>query len=162
MFLFKTGIAATTTNIEITNNTFANNGLKAIMLGSGSDNNVFVHNNKFIGEAELETMGIPVEVLSGNISYTNPPTKEMSESIFSSIFGILDLSFVDSGNSTSQNVYLEINREEKGKSSAWVDIVGWNNLTEMNGVFFTPAGEPPIVKYGAENTASRQYPRTQG
>jgi len=126
----------TTTNIEIYGNTFANNGLKAIALGSNSDNNVFVHDNKFIGVAELETMGISVK----GISYTNQPTKEMSERIFSSLFDILNLSFVDSGNSTSPNVYPEINWEEKGKSKAWVDIVGWNNLTERNGVFFISEG----------------------
>jgi hypothetical protein len=152
----------TTTNIEIYGNTFANNGLKAIMLGSNSDNNVYVHGNKFIGEAELETMGISVEVMSGNVSYTNPPTKEMSEKIFSSLFDILHLSFVDSGNSFSNNVYPEINWEEKGESKAWLDIVGWNNLTERNGVLFIPSGEQPIVKYGAENTAGmRQYPQIQ-
>jgi len=76
-----------TTNIEIYGNTFANNGLKAIMLGSGSGNNVYVHNNKFIGVAELKTMDIPVE----GISYTNPPTVEMSEKIFGSIFDILSM-----------------------------------------------------------------------
>jgi len=32
-----------TANIEVFNNTFANNGLKAILLGSGSNNNVYVH-----------------------------------------------------------------------------------------------------------------------
>jgi len=123
------------------------------MLGSNSDNNVYVHGNKFIGEAELETMGISVEVMSGNVSYTNPPTKEMSEKIFSSLFDILHLSFVDSGNSFSNNVYPEINWEEKGESKVWLDIVGWNNLTERNGVLFIPSGEQPIVKYGAENAA---------
>lgn len=134
---------------------FANNGLEAIVLGSNSDNNVFVHGNKFIGASELETMGIPVEVMSGNVSYANPPTKEMSAKVFGSIFDILNLSFVDYGNSTSQTVYPDIHEEEKGKSKAWVDIVGWNNLTQRNGVFFIPAGEQPIVKYGAENTAGR-------
>lgn len=74
-----------TTNIEIYGNTFANNGLKSILLGSGSDNNVFVHDNKFIGVAELETMGISVK----GISYNNPPTVEMSERIFGSIFDVL-------------------------------------------------------------------------
>ena len=38
-----------TTDIEVFNNTFVNNGLQAILLGSGSNNNVFVHDNKFIG-----------------------------------------------------------------------------------------------------------------
>jgi hypothetical protein len=76
-----------TANIEVFNNTFANNGLSAILLGSGSDNNVFVHSNKFIGVAELEQIGISVQ----GISYTNPPTVEMSEKIFGSIFDILSM-----------------------------------------------------------------------
>jgi len=76
-----------TTNIEIFNNSFVNNGLQAILLGSGSDNNVFIHSNKFIGVSELETMGISVQ----GISYTNPPTVEMSEKIFGSIFDILSM-----------------------------------------------------------------------
>jgi hypothetical protein len=36
----------TTINIEICGNTFANNGLQSIMLGSNSDNNVYIHDNK--------------------------------------------------------------------------------------------------------------------
>ena len=74
---------------------------------------------------------------------------------FTNIFDILNMSFVDSGNSTSQNVYPDVHEEEKGKSRAWVDIVGWNNLIGKDGVFLIPAGEQPIVKYGAENTAGR-------
>jgi hypothetical protein len=85
----------TTTNIEIQGNTFANNGLKSILLGSNSDNNVFIHDNKFIGEAELEQMGVPVEAMSGNVSYTNPPTKEMSENIFGYILDILSMNTTD-------------------------------------------------------------------
>jgi hypothetical protein len=81
-----------TTNIEISGNTFANNGLKAIMLGSGSGNNVFVHDNKFIGVAELKTMGIPVVGNTvENVSVENPPTVEVSEKIFGSIFDILSM-----------------------------------------------------------------------
>ena len=76
-----------TANVEVFNNSFVNNGLQAILLGSGSDNNVFVHSNKFIGVAELEQMGVSVK----GISYTNPLTKEMSERIFSSIFDILSM-----------------------------------------------------------------------
>jgi hypothetical protein len=80
-----------TADIEIFNNTFANNGLQAIRLGSGSDNNVYVHSNKFIGVAELETMGISVK----GISFDNPPTVEMSEKIFGSIFDILSMNVAD-------------------------------------------------------------------
>jgi hypothetical protein len=76
----------TTTNIEICNNTFADNGLKAIT-GSGGDN-VYIHDNKFIGQKELETMGIPVD-----ISEENPVTVNRSEKVFSSIFDILRFDF---------------------------------------------------------------------
>jgi hypothetical protein len=74
-----------TTNIEIFNNTFANNGLKAILLGSGSDNNVFVHSNKFIGVAELEQLGVSVKGIS--------PTVQQSEKVFSNIFDILKMDY---------------------------------------------------------------------
>ena len=74
-----------TANIEVFNNTFANNGLKAILLGAGSENNVYVHDNKFIGVSELEQLGISVKGLI--------PTKETSERIFASIFDILDKIF---------------------------------------------------------------------
>ena len=78
-----------TADIEIFNNTFANNGLKSIVLGSGSDNNVFIHNNKFINVDELEQMGVSVK----GISYNNPPTVEMSEKVFSNIFDILKMDY---------------------------------------------------------------------
>ena len=74
-----------TADIEVFNNTFVNNGLKAIVLGSGSDNNVFVHDNKFIGVAELEQMGISVKGIS--------PTVQQSEKVFTSIFDILKMDY---------------------------------------------------------------------
>jgi hypothetical protein len=52
-------------NIEICNNTFANNGLKAINYG-GDGSNIYIHDNKFIGKEELSTLGVPVDV--GSIS----------------------------------------------------------------------------------------------
>jgi len=74
-----------TTNIEVFNNTFANNGLRAIVLGSGSDNNVFVHSNIFIGVKELEQMGVSVKGIS--------PTVQQSEKVFSNIFDILKMDY---------------------------------------------------------------------
>ena len=139
-----------TANIEVSDNTFANTGLRSIWIdstGKGVEN-VYIYHNKFVDVAEVTIHGEPV-------SNDNPPSKEMSEEIFDSIFDILNLSFVDSGNSTSQNVYPEINWQEKGKSLAWVDIVGWNNLTERNDVFYIPEGEQPIVRYEAKGTAAR-------
>lgn len=95
----------TTTNIEVTNVTFANLGLGAISPGYDHYTNVYIHDNKFIGQAELETMGIPVgdignnEISFYNVSATNQPTKEQSEQIFSSIFDFLKMkTYVQVGN----------------------------------------------------------------
>ena len=54
-------------------------------------------------------MGIPVEVLNGNVSYVNPPTKEMSEKIFGSIFDILSLNITDAGSFTSEHEHTKEN-----------------------------------------------------
>ena len=130
-----------TTNIEIFNNTFANNGLKAIILGSGSDNNVFVHNNKFIGVAELETMGISVK----GISYSNPPTKEMSENVFTSIFDILnqDFSFQYSDTQTPIN--------------ASVDIIEYNNTLNPHSLVYVDGEGLLNVKYEYGNQSTSHY-----
>jgi hypothetical protein len=101
-----------TTNIEVYGNTFADNGLKAILLDSvalASSANVFVHDNKFVGKAELETMGIPVDVSS-----STPVTVERSEQVFSSIFDILGMKF-------SSPVYTRTN------SSLVGNILEYNN-----------------------------------
>lgn len=148
-----------TKNIEIFNNTFANNGLRAIWLdaaGQEPGNNVFVHDNHFIGADELETMGIPVDGNHvENVSYDNMPTVEQSREVFDSIFDFLELDFRDNATVTNTDVNPDIEWQEKGKSKAWVDIVGWDNLLERNGIFYIPEGQEPIVKYDAENTASR-------
>jgi hypothetical protein len=115
-----------TTNIEITNNTFANNGLQAILMGSGSDNNVYVHDNKFIGRAELETMGIPVE-----ISQTNQPTKERSEKIFTSILDIFKIdAFIHVGKNDTV-VLPEGMKESNGKAIGTIEYqtIGNNTTT---------------------------------
>jgi len=82
----------TTTNIEIYGNTFANNGLAAIA-GSGGEN-VYIHDNEFVDVSGMTTRGV---------SFTNPPTKEMSEKIFNSIFDILSLNFTETENTASEH-----------------------------------------------------------
>ena len=130
----------TTTNIEIQGNTFANNGLKSILLGSHSDNNVFIHDNKFIGETELEQMGIPVDVLNGNVTYTNPPTKEMSEKIFRSIFDILNLNFSTTAIIPQMNPIRSVdNWQKKGQNTeATLSIDGFRNISEIDGIEYIP------------------------
>lgn len=130
-----------TANIEVFNNTFANNGLKAILLGSGSDNNVFVHHNKFIGVAELETMGISVK----GISASNPPTVETSESIFDSIFKFLNQDY------TFQ--YLD----QETDINASVDIVDYNNSYNPHSLVFVDGEDLSCVKYEYSGNSTTHY-----
>ena len=131
-----------TANIEVFNNTFANVQINA---ASGLSN-IFIHDNKFIGKSELETMGVPVDVSGAT------PTIQQSEQVFNSIFDILNMTFSDTGIVDNHNVQPGMNWQQKGHSKAWVDIVGWNNLTQINGIFYIPSGEQPIVKYGTVAT----------
>jgi hypothetical protein len=80
-----------TKNIEVYNNTFSNPGLQAIWLHGGE--NMFIHDNKFVDTAKLETTGLSFDI--NNISYTNPPTIEQSENIFGSIIDILTMNVSD-------------------------------------------------------------------
>ena len=98
-----------TANIEVFNNTFANNGLKAILLGSGSDNNVYVHDNKFIGVSELEQLGISVQGIS--------PTVQQSEKVFSNIFDILKMDY--------NFVYPDVSQDLKGN----VQVLAYKNYS---------------------------------
>jgi Right handed beta helix region len=131
----------TTTNIEITNNTFANNGLKAILLGAGSDNNVFIHANKFIGVAELETMGISVK----GISVSNPPTVQQSEKIFSTIFDILNQNF----NSQYLDTETPIN--------ASVSITEYNNSYNPHSLVYVVGESLSSVLYTYNGTSTTHY-----
>lgn len=144
-----------TQNIEITNNTLANIKAGAFSPYSSYDG-VYVHDNHVINGKDLQTAGIPVNITGNettgivyNVSISNPPTKEMSEDLFANI---LNMTFSDSGLVNNHDVQPEMNWQEKGHSKAWVDIIGWNNLTQRNGVFYIPAGEQPIVKYDAVAT----------
>ena len=138
-------------NGEVYGNTFANNGLQAIVLdaaGKTPSDNIYIHDNDFVDVAPVTRHGEP-------ISYTNPPTKETSHKVFETIFDFLEMDFSDTANTTNTQVNPDINWEESGESRAWVDIVGWDNMVERDGVFFIPAGQQPIIRYEAENTASR-------
>lgn len=94
--------------------------------------------------------------ISGNAYENNSITdEELEEYEFNNILDFLEMEFSDTANTTNTEVYPSITWQEKGKSRAWVDIVGWDNLAEREGVFYIPEGQQPIVKYDAENTASR-------
>lgn len=130
-----------TANIEVFNNTFANNGLQAILLGSGSDNNVFVHSNKFIGVAELEQMGVSVQ----GISYNNPPTVEMSEKIFSSIFDIMD------------KVFTFQYPDKKTDINASVEVIEYNNTYNPHSLVYVTGEGLTGVKYEYGNKFTTHY-----
>ena len=149
-----------TTNIEISNNTFANNGLKAIMLGSGSGNNVYVHDNKFIGVAELKTMGIPVVGNTvENVSVENPPTKEMSEKIFGSIFDILNTVFQDSAitNQTDDQIQYSVQKTTSGNIAGGVKIIGFRNTVLIDNITYMQDNNSTIVKSEAITTAPLDF-----
>ena len=122
-----------TADIEVFNNTFANNGLKAILLGAGSDNNVYVHDNKFIGVAELEQMGISVKGIS--------PTVQQSEKVFTSIFDILKMDY--------NFVYPDVREDLKGN----VQVLSYENysLVDVQGEGVTVVkvsyGESQVTHY---------------
>ena len=127
----------TTGDIEVFNNTFANNGLQAILLGSGSNNNVYVHSNKFIGVSELETMGISVKGIS--------PTKEMSERIFSSIFDILNRDF------SFQYP------DKKTEINASADIIEYSNPYNPHSLVYVSGEGFTSVKYEYGNQSTTHY-----
>lgn len=136
-----------TDQIEVFNNTFADPGRQAIWLHN-YDGSVFVHDNTFINADELETQGISVGDISSNISYENPPTLEMSERIFSSIFDILDAEFTDTGRTeqTAEDIPLQVVDTEQGKIAGGVKIVGFKDVITVDNMFYIPDENAVLVK----------------
>jgi hypothetical protein len=140
-----------TTNIEIKNNTFANNGLQAILMGSGSDNNVYIHDNKFIGVTELETMGISVKGIT--------PTIEMSERIFSNIFDILGSKVTDSGRTDQkeEDITFQVQTTDQGKIAGGIKIIGFKDLIKIDNVSYIPDEKSIITKSAAMKSPSTNF-----
>lgn len=145
-------------DIEVFDNTFANNGLEAILADPTAleSSNVYIHNNSFIGKAQLETLGIPV---NDNFSYSNPPTISESEQIFSSIFDILDKQFSDSGRTdqAAENIPFSVQETEQGAIMGGIKIIGFKDLININGVPYIPDENSTIVKYGAVKAPSFNF-----
>jgi hypothetical protein len=143
-----------TENIEIFNNTFAGKMLMAVCLdaaGKQEGNNVYVHDNKFVDVSGLNTSGI---------SFTNPPTVEQSEQIFSSIFDILKEQFTSSGYVDQGTIVPAITWENKGLyTSAWLDVPVFNNTVRVrNETYIT--GSPKDCAYVIYGTSSSAYIQT--
>ena len=131
-----------TTNIEVYNNTFANTGLRSIWLdstGKGVDN-VYIHDNKFLKGSEFTNNGVSVE----GISFTNPPTKEMSHNIFGSIFDILNQEY--------SFKYLD----QKTEINASVDVIEYNNSYNPHSLVYVN-GEFDSVKVTYSGNTSTHY-----
>jgi hypothetical protein len=147
-----------TQNGEVYGNTFANNGLNAIILGSAGrdpDNNVYIHDNKFIGKAELETMGIHV----GGIDFNHMPTKEKSKSIFESILG---QELTETGYVNQSSINYETNWTKNGKyTDAWIFVPGYKGQIRIGNDSYIPGNpdECAIVYTGARNLA--EFPTGQ-
>lgn len=132
-----------TEDIEVRFNTFSDPGLRAIWLHGGK--NVYIHDNEFVDAAVLETMGIPV----GDISIDNPPSVEMSEKVFDSIFDILDVEFTESGRTEQieDDIRYSVQKTESGRIAGGIKIVGFKDLVNIDGVPYIPDNDSVLVKY---------------
>ncbi len=132
-----------TEDIEVRFNTFADPGLRAIWLHRGTKN-VYIHDNKFVDAAVLETMGIPV----GDISIDNQPTVEMTEKVFDSIFDILDVEFTNSGRTDqkAEDLPLQVVEKEKGIIAGGVKIVGFKDVIVLDNISYIPGEEAVLVQ----------------
>jgi hypothetical protein len=113
-------------DIEVYNNIFADCGKRSIWLdaaGLDPTTNAYIHDNRFVDVSSVSTSGI---------SFTNPPTVEQSEHVFSSIFDILNEQFTSSGNLDQSWIVPAIQWENKGLyTSAWVDVPAYNNTIQI-------------------------------
>jgi hypothetical protein len=132
-----------TQDINIRDNIFVNNGLKAILLDSvalSESANVIIQNNEFIGQAELIKMGVPFELAAGEM-----PTKKMSENIFGSIFDILDQDFT----------FQYLNKETKITAS--VEITEYKNSYNPHSLIYVSGEGLSSVKYEYNNQSTTHY-----
>jgi hypothetical protein len=111
-------------DIEIFNNTFAGNGLKAIKADSvalESQANVYIHDNVFLNVSGLDTSGYSFDI----------PSIQTSENIFSSIFDILnhDFSFTYPDSQAAINASVSIDYYNNSYNSHSLVYVSGEGLT---------------------------------
>lgn len=146
-----------TDRVEVCFNVFADPGRQAIWLHN-YNGSVYVHHNEFKDAEGLETLGIPV----GDISVDNPPSVEMSEKVFSSIFDILDVKFTNTGrtNQTSEEIPYTIQETEQGRIAGGIKIIGFKDLIYIDGVPYIPGNDSVLVKYEAVKAPSFSWNNT--
>jgi hypothetical protein len=132
-----------TANLDIYNNTFAGKMLRAVWLDSDGlekGMNVFVHDNRYVGIEGINTTGI---------SFTNPPTVQMSEKIFQSIFNILNNTFSDSAvtNQSIDSIQYTVQKTDNGLVAGGVKIIGFANEINIDNETYIPDNNSVIVKY---------------
>jgi hypothetical protein len=139
-----------TTNIEVCNNTFANNGWHSVWLDSTGKGvtNVYIHGNVYKSGKEIETAGTSVNLSLDGISFENPPSLELSKKVFSSIFDILNIQFTDSGinNLTADDIHYEAKETEQGKIAGYVKIVGFKNVINIDNKTYISSPDDVLVK----------------
>lgn len=151
-----------TENIEIHNNTIIDPGRESIVVdaaGQRPSTNVYLHNNIFVDTEEVKRMGISV---SDDISVNNPPSIEMSEKVFSSIFDILGVEFTNTGrtNQTSEEIPYTIQETERGRIAGGIKIIGFKDLINIDGVPYIPNNDSILVKYEAMKAPSFSWYNT--
>lgn len=147
-----------TDRVEITNNTFADPGRQAIWLHN-YNGSVYVHDNTFVDATGLETLGIPV----GDISVDNPPTVEMSEKVFSSIFDILEVEISETGNVEQKQAHaVNPGWKTKGKAEAYIYLAGYRGEIKIGNETYIPKSpsECAIVLTDTRNLADRPAGQT--
>lgn len=137
-----------TENIEIHNNTIIDPGRESIVVdaaGQRPSTNVYIHNNIFVDTEEVKRMGISV---SDDISVNNPPSIEMSEKVFSSIFDILEVEFTDTGRTDqkAEDLPLQVVDKEKGIIAGGVKIVGFKDVIVLDNISYIPGEEAVLVQ----------------
>ena len=137
-----------TEDIEVCDNTFADNGLQAVLLDTAESSNVYVHDNKFVTVAGINTSGISV---NGTF-----PTVEQSENIFQSIFDILKVNFVDSGrtNQMADDIQYLVQPTNQGKIAGGIKIVGFKDEISIDNKTYIPDENTTLVKYEAVKAPS--------
>lgn len=137
-----------TENIEIHNNTIIDPGRESIVVdaaGQRPSTNVYLHNNIFVDTEEVKRMGISV---SDDISVNNPPSIEMSEKVFSSIFDILDVEFTESGRTwqVADDFPLRVVEKESGIIAGGVKIIGFRDKIVLDNVSYIPGKDAILIQ----------------
>jgi hypothetical protein len=133
-----------TANVEVFDNVFANGMLDTIWVHSLDESQVYLHDNRLIDGTELADMGIPME----DVDFYNMPSVEMSKSIFDSIFNILKIEYTNTGvtKHTEANIKYKVTETEQGAIAAGVKIVGFHNVTTIDGKPYISSPTDIIVK----------------